>query len=73
VRLADPLDAAEAVVLAYLVCPREDWRQIWSTNPLERPSKEIKRRTNVVRIFSTRPQLPDWSAPFSPSSTTSGR
>ena len=26
-------------------------RKIWSNNPLERLSKEIKRRTNVVQIF----------------------
>jgi putative transposase len=50
-RLADLLDAAEADVLAYLACPREHWRQIWSNNPLERLNKEIKRRTNVVGIF----------------------
>ena len=27
------------------------WRQIWSTNPLERVNKEIKRRTDVVGVF----------------------
>ena len=50
-RLAGLLDDAEADVLAYLACPREPWRQIWSNNPLERLNKEIKRRTNVVGIF----------------------
>ena len=50
-RLADLLEAAEDDVLAYLAFPREHWRQLWSTNPLERLNKEIKRRTDVVGIF----------------------
>ena len=50
-RLAALLDAAEADVLAYLAFPPAHWRQIWSTTPLERLHKEIKRRTNVVGIF----------------------
>ena len=45
------MDEAEADVLAYLAFPREHWRQIWSTNPLERLNKEVKRRTDVVGIF----------------------
>jgi transposase-like protein len=31
--------------------PSEHWRQIWSTNPLERLNKELKRRCRVVGIF----------------------
>ena len=50
-RLTTLMDAAEDEVLAYLTFPPEHWRQIWSTNPLERLNKEIKRRTDVVGIF----------------------
>ena len=42
---------AEDDVLAYKTFPQVHWRQIHSTNPLERLNKEIKRRTNVVGIF----------------------
>src|SRR3712207_7171291 len=52
-RLAALLDEAEADVLAYLAFPPEHWRQIWSTNPLERLNKEVKRRSDVVGIFPT--------------------
>jgi putative transposase len=45
------MEAARDDVLAFLCFPLEHWRKIWSTNPLERLNKEIKRRTNVVGIF----------------------
>jgi transposase-like protein len=50
-RLAHLMDEAETDVLAYLLFPAAHWRQIWSTNPLERLNKELKRRTDVIGIF----------------------
>lgn len=41
-------------VLAYMSFPSEHWRQLHSTNPLERLNREIKRRSDVVGIFPTR-------------------
>ena len=45
------MDEAEADVLAYKAFPAAHWSKISSTNPLERPIAEIKRRTAVVGIF----------------------
>lgn len=50
-KLAALLDDAEASVLAYMAFPEAHWRQIRSTNPLERLNKEIGRRADVVGIF----------------------
>jgi putative transposase len=43
-------DAREDLT-AFAAFPAAHWTKIWSTNPLERVNKEIKRRTNVVGIF----------------------
>jgi putative transposase len=37
--------------VAFASFPYSHWKKIWSTNPLERLNKEIKRRIDVVGVF----------------------
>jgi putative transposase len=49
-------------ITAFAAFPVSHWKKIWSTNPLERLNKEIKRRTDLARVF-----------PKSRSAATAGR
>ena len=50
-KLGACMDAAEHDVLAYMTFPEQHRAKLHSTNPLERPNKEVKRRADVVGIF----------------------
>jgi putative transposase len=49
--VAGMLADARHDLLAFAVFPLEHWRKVWSTNPLERLHREVKRRCDVVGVF----------------------
>lgn len=71
-KIEEMLRQAAPDLLAFAPFPNSHWREIWSTNPIERVNTEIKRRANAVGIFPNEDavtRLRRWS---SSRSTTSG-
>jgi putative transposase len=71
--VAQLLRDARDELTAFAGFPPAHWRKIWSTNPLERLNREVKRRTDVVGSFPDDAALLRLASCCSWRPTTNGR
>ncbi len=71
--VAAALRATREDLLAFSAFPLEHWRKLWSTNPLERLHREIKRRCDVVGVFPNDAAIDRLVTAVIVSSTMSGK
>ena len=57
-KLGKLMDESEEDVLAYMAFPAQHRTKLHSTNTLERPNKEVKRRADVAGIFPPEQSIP---------------
>ncbi len=50
-QVQEMLTEASVDITAFADFPAAHWKKIWSTNPLERLNREVKRRADVVQVF----------------------
>ena len=47
------LESSLDQTLAYLKFPKEEWKSLWTTNPIERLNKEFKRRAKPMETVAS--------------------
>jgi len=71
-KVEDMLHEAKGDLLAFAAFPQSHWRQIWSTNPLERLNKELNAAPTSVGVFPNPSPYCGFQGQSWPNNTTNG-